>query len=53
MHADCNGVVSIPEQVLEGLPDMIDQVLADEAETLEHLRRHGYDLEAHRRRIEH
>ncbi|MBX3179677.1 MAG: RraA family protein [Candidatus Hydrogenedentes bacterium] len=53
LHADCNGVVAIPEQVLEGLPDMIDRVLADEAETLEHLRRHGYDLEAHRRRIEH
>lgn len=53
LHADCNGVVSIPQDVLVDLPAMIDQVLASEAETLDHLRKHGYDLEAHRRRIEH
>lgn len=53
LHADCNGVVSIPKEVLADLPAMIDQVLANEAETLNHLRKHGYDLEAHRRTIEH
>ncbi|MBL7646191.1 MAG: RraA family protein [Candidatus Hydrogenedentes bacterium] len=53
LHADCNGVVSIPKEILADLPSMIDEVLSNEAETLEHLRCHGYDLEAHRRRIEH
>ena len=53
LHADCNGVVSIPQEILADLPGMIDEVLSNEAETLEHLRSHGYDLEAHRRRIEH
>ena len=53
LHADCNGVVSIPQEILTDLPGMIDEVLSNEAETLEHLRSHGYDLEAHRRRIEH
>lgn len=53
LHADCNGVVSIPHEILDELPAMIDKVLADEADTLAHLRKHGYDLEAHRRNIEH
>lgn len=53
LHADCNGVVSIPQEILTDLPGMIDEVLSNEAETLEHLRSHGYDLEAHRRRIDH
>ncbi len=53
LHADCNGVVSIPQEILADLPGMIDEVLSNEADTLEHLRSHGYDLEAHRRRIEH
>lgn len=53
LHADCNGVVSIPIEVLHDLPRAIDEVLRNEAETLERLRKSGYDLEAHRRRIEH
>ena len=53
LHADCNGVVFIPAEVLNGLPDAIDQVLAREGETLKRLREKGYDLEEHRRRIEH
>lgn len=53
LHADCNGVVQIPQEILADLPAMIDQVLANEADTLNHLRKHGYDLEAHRRNIEH
>ena len=53
LHADCNGVVSIPPEELDDLPDAIDRFLARERETLAHLREKGYDLEAHRRRIEH
>jgi len=53
LHADCNGVVSIPESMLEALPAAIDEVLRNEAEVLAHLRTHGYDLDAHRRQIEH
>ena len=33
LHADCNGVVSIPREVLADLPGMIDEVLSNEAET--------------------
>lgn len=53
LHADCNGVVSIPADILSKLPGAIDDVLNDERQTLAHLREHGYDLEAHRRQIEH
>jgi len=53
LHADCNGVVSIPPEVLEDLPKAIDAVLESESVTLKHLREKGYDLEAHRRQIQH
>lgn len=53
LHADCNGVVGIPPEVLEDLPAAIDEVLANERKTIADLRAHGYDLEAHRRQIEH
>ncbi len=53
LHADCNGVVSIPAQVLDDLPDAIDAVLAAEQALIHHLREKGYDLEAHRREIQH
>lgn len=53
LHADCNGVVLIPIGILGDLPAAIDEVLANEAKTLQHLREHGYDLEGHRRQIEH
>jgi 4-hydroxy-4-methyl-2-oxoglutarate aldolase len=53
LHADWNGIVSIPAEVLHDLPDAVNQVLAREGETLRHLREEGYDLEAHRREIEH
>lgn len=53
LHADCNGVVSIPAEGLADLPKAIDQVLENERRVINHLRRHGYDLEAHRREITH
>ncbi len=53
LHADCNGVVAIPPEVLGGLAEAIDAVLDNERKTLHHLRTEGYDLEAHRRQIEH
>ena len=53
LHADLNGIVSIPAEVLDKLPAAIDEVLANERKVLRDLREKGYDLEAHRRRIEH
>ena len=53
LHADCNGVVSIPLDILKDLPAAIDEVLANETKVIKHLREHGYDLEAHRREIQH
>jgi regulator of RNase E activity RraA len=53
LHADCNGVVSIPLEALPELPAAIDKVLAGEREVINHLREKGYDLEAHRRQIQH
>jgi regulator of RNase E activity RraA len=53
LHADCNGVVLIPEEILNDLPEAVDNVLAAEAQVIKHLREHGYDLEAHREQIEH
>ena len=53
LHADCNGVVSIPIGGLNDLPKAIDQVLENERKVINHLREHGYDLEAHRREIRH
>jgi len=53
LHADCNGVVSIPIEGLNDLPKAIDQVLENERKVINHLREHGYDLEAHRREIRH
>lgn len=53
LHADCNGVVSIPLEILGELPKAIDAVLDGEREALTHLREKGYDLEAHRRQIQH
>ncbi len=53
LHADCNGVVSIPLEILSDLPAAIDEVLRSEQETLRRLRESGYDLEARRKRLEH
>jgi regulator of RNase E activity RraA len=53
LHADCNGVVAIPLQVVDRLAGAVDDVLTGERETLSHLRTKGYDLEAHRRSIAH
>ena len=53
LHADCNGVVSIPKEILDKLPKAVDEVLSGEREILTHLREKGYDIEANRRSLEH
>jgi len=53
LHADCNGVVKIPIEGLADLPAAIDQVLANERKVITEMREKGYDLEAHRRQIQH
>jgi 4-hydroxy-4-methyl-2-oxoglutarate aldolase len=53
LHADINGVVSIPPEVLKDLPAAIDAVLENERKVIKELRETGYDLEAHRKSIEH
>jgi regulator of RNase E activity RraA len=53
LHADRNGVVLIPHSVLDRLHEAIDEILERERKTIHELRQKGYDLEAHRRKIEH
>jgi 4-hydroxy-4-methyl-2-oxoglutarate aldolase len=53
LHADCNGIVSIPKDILDELPEAVDAVLAGERDVITHMREKGYDLEAHRKSIEH
>lgn len=38
LHADCNGIVSIPTEVLLGLLDAIDTILANEKVTIQAMR---------------
>jgi len=53
LHADWNGVVSIPLEALDRLPHAIDEILTRERKTIRNLREKGYDLEAHRCQVEH
>ena len=53
LHADMNGVVKIPLETLDGLPEAIDRLVAEEAEVIKDLRERGYDLEAQRKRLRH
>ncbi len=53
LHADLNGVVSIPRDILSRLPDAIQQILDSERKTIEDLRKNGYDFETHRKTIQH
>ncbi len=53
LHADINGVVSIPPEVLDRMPEAIDGILSRERQVIGDLRKKGYDLEAHRKEIEH
>lgn len=48
LHADRNGVVSIPRQVLDRLTEAIDEVLQRERKIIQELREKGYNPEAHR-----
>ncbi|HPU84964.1 MAG TPA: RraA family protein [Candidatus Latescibacteria bacterium] len=53
LHADMNGVVSIPAEVLDDMPAAIDDVLKKEQTFIKSMRDNGYDIEAHRRQVEH
>jgi regulator of RNase E activity RraA len=53
LHADMNGIVSIPAAVLDDMPSAIDDVLKNEQTFIKSMRENGYDIEAHRRQIEH
>lgn len=51
LHADMNGVVSIPAEVLDKMPAAIDEVLDKEQTFIKSMREKGYDIEAHRRQL--
>ncbi|GMW02506.1 MAG: hypothetical protein AMXMBFR84_36420 [Candidatus Hydrogenedentota bacterium] len=53
LHADVNGVVSIPHELLDKLPAAIDEVLENERVILKNFREKGFDLEAFRKQVEH
>jgi len=53
LHADVNGIVSIPIEVLDRLPEAIDELLDREREAITNMRENGCDLAALRKAIEH
>ena len=53
LHADINGIVSIPLEILNDIPAEIDKILAGEQENVKRWRSEGIDLEAERRALEH
>lgn len=53
LHADCNGVVSIPHDLLEDLPVKVKKILDDEKVILHDLRTNGVDLKKMRAGIKH
>ena len=53
LHADKNGIVCIPPEVLPELGATIDDILAREVEGVKRMRGQGIDLAAWKKRIEH
>lgn len=53
LHADCNGVVSIPHELLDDLPAKVRKILDDEQVILADLRTRGVDLKKMREGIKH
>ncbi|MCA9444399.1 MAG: RraA family protein [Candidatus Omnitrophica bacterium] len=53
LHADCNGVVSIPHDLLDDLPVKVKKILDDEKVILSDLRANGVDLKKMREGIKH
>lgn len=53
LHADLNGVISIPPEILDDLPEAIDKILTTEREELEKMRRQGRDRAALKGEIKH
>ncbi len=53
LHADCNGVVSIPHDLLDDLPVKVKEILDNEVVILSDLRANGVDLKKMRAGIKH
>jgi 4-hydroxy-4-methyl-2-oxoglutarate aldolase len=53
LHADLNGIVAIPPEVLDDLPGAIDEILVNERKVIDDMRQNGCDLAAMRKAIEH
>lgn len=53
LHADMNGVVCIPEEVIPDIWGVIEELLAREEKSAKSMREDGIDLEAMRKRLEH
>ena len=52
LHADENGIVSIPKEIVTELPGKIDEILEREREGVKRMREQGIDLEGWRKRVE-
>lgn len=53
LHADCNGVVAIPKDLLDKLPGAIDEILDNEQRIIGDLRKNGFDVSTLRKEIKH
>jgi 4-hydroxy-4-methyl-2-oxoglutarate aldolase len=53
LHADCNGVVSIPPEILNDLPAAIDEILANEQATLKEMRGEGSEPPSPQKKFKH
>lgn len=53
LHADMNGIVCIPDGVIDDIWGVIEGILADEQKRANGMRTKGVDLEAMRKRLEH
>ena len=53
LHADENGLITVPETGRERLPELVDQILAKERKLLEFVRDHGFTAAQLRGRLFH
>ncbi len=51
LHADENGLITVPETGRERLPELVDQILAKERKLLEFVRDHGFTADQLRGRL--
>ena len=50
LHGDANGIVIVPREVLDGLPDAVQEVRARERETMDFINSPDYTIAAARKR---